>query len=485
MKKKNLIGLAIVVTAIALLLETGILNYVNEKNASMTSQVLLDRVISIIDKNETSKAQLIDSLKDDYIVRAKAVSYIIDAKPEVEYDVDELQKIAKLMSVDEIHIFNEKGVVYSGSIPKYYGYSFDSGEQISYFKDMLKDKNLSICQDVTPNTSEAKEMMYAITWNESKSKMIQVGISPKRLLRELKQNEISKVVANMPVYDGMELIVADHTTNVIEGATDSEKLGMTLHEIGINTPALTDTPLDMYVTINGKNERCMLRQHGSFIVAVTIENTFYHEENTIAIIIVGIYLTIASCCMIFLLSKFMKEKYEKEKLLYTSNTDELTSCYNRHAYETGMHQLDLNQEWIYLSLDLNGLKHANDTLGHAAGDELIKAAADCMKEVFYKYGKVYRVGGDEFVVLLSKHVEDFDALLQTFEANVDHWHGELIESMSISYGIVFNNEKKWESVEEISKTADDRMYKSKWLYYQKKGIDRSKDREPIQFQNND
>lgn len=108
MKKKNLIGLAIVVTAIALLLETGILNYVNERNASMTSQVLLDRVISIIDKNETSEAQLIDSLKDDYIVRAKAVSYIIDAKPEVEYDVDELQKIAKLMSIDEIHIFNEK-----------------------------------------------------------------------------------------------------------------------------------------------------------------------------------------------------------------------------------------------------------------------------------------------------------------------------------------------------------------------------------------
>ena len=56
MKKKNLIGLAIVVTAIALLLEAGILNYVNERNASMTFQVLLDRVISIIDKNETSEA---------------------------------------------------------------------------------------------------------------------------------------------------------------------------------------------------------------------------------------------------------------------------------------------------------------------------------------------------------------------------------------------------------------------------------------------
>lgn len=472
MKKKNLIGLAAVVIVIALLLETGILNYVNERNASVTSQVLLDRVISIIDKNETSEAQLIDSLKDDYIVRAKAVSYIIDAKPKVEYDVDELQKIAKLISVDEIHIFNEKGVIYSGSIPKYYGYSFDSGEQISYFKDMLKDKNLSMCQDVTPNTSESKEMMYAITWNESKSKMIQVGISPKRLLKELKQNEISKVVANMPVYDGMELIVADRTTNVIEGATDSEKLGMTMQEIGIKIPELSDTPLEIYATINGKSERCMLRQHGSFIVTVTMENTFYHEGNTIAIIIVGVYLAIASCCMIFLLSKFMKEKYEKEKLLYTSNTDELTKCYNRHAYETDIHALDLNQEWIYLSLDLNGLKHANDTYGHAAGDELIKAAADCMKEVFYKYGKVYRVGGDEFVVLLDKHVNDFNTLIQSFETKVDNWHGELVTSMGISYGVVFSKEQTWQSVEDVSKIADDRMYKSKWLYYQKNGIDR-------------
>ena len=93
MKKRNLISLAVIVIAIALLLETGILHYVNERNAYMTSSVLLDRVIDVIDKNESSEEQLIDSLKDDYIVRAKAVSYIIDAKPEVEYDVKELQKI--------------------------------------------------------------------------------------------------------------------------------------------------------------------------------------------------------------------------------------------------------------------------------------------------------------------------------------------------------------------------------------------------------
>ena len=329
-----------------------------------------------------------------------------------------------------------------------------------------------MCQDVTPNTSEAKEMMYAITWNESKTKMIQIGISPKRLLKELKQNEISRVVADMPVYDGMEIIVADATSNVIQGATDSEKIGLNLQDLDISLPSLDNNILDMHISVNGKNERCMIRKHESYIVAVTLEDAFYREENTIAIIIVGVYLTLASCCMIYLLSKFLKEKFENEKLLYTSNTDELTRCYNRRAYEKDMHSLDLNQEWIYLSLDLNGLKHANDTYGHAAGDEIIKGATDCMKEVFQEYGKVYRIGGDEFAVLLNVHIDAFDELLERFETTVSHWNGSLMKALSISYGVVFSKEQKWQSIEDVCKEADNRMYAQKWSYYQKKGIDR-------------
>ena len=103
MKKRKLIILAITIIAAALLLEGFILKYVNDQNSDRTSKVLLDRVITVLDKNDKSEEALIKSLKDDYIVRAKAVSYIIDAKPEVEYDVDELQKIAALISVDEIH----------------------------------------------------------------------------------------------------------------------------------------------------------------------------------------------------------------------------------------------------------------------------------------------------------------------------------------------------------------------------------------------
>lgn len=452
MRKRKILILSITIVAIALILETCILRYVNEKNAQTTSNVLLDRVIAVLDKNESSEKQFVKSLKDDYIVRAKAISYIVDAKPEVEYDIDELQKIASLMSVDEIHLIDDTGTIYSGSIPKYFGYSFDSGEQMAFFKQMLKNYDLTLCQDVTPNTAEAKEMMYAITWNESKTHMVQVGITPKRLLKELKQNQISNVVADMPVYKGMEIYVVNSKTKVIEGATNQSKVGNKVK--------------------NNKKYQYITKKHGDYIVAVSMSDSMFSQSNLVAILIVGIYLTLASCLLVLMLSQVLKEKYEKEKYIYTSNTDELSKCLNRHAYEADIQKLDLNSEWVYISLDLNGLKQTNDKMGHSAGDELICAASSCMKFAFASYGKIYRIGGDEFVVLLTQSVSDLQHILKVFDSTISNWHGKYSNSMSVSYGIVQSSEQDFDSILSVSKLADERMYKNKSNYYKISGNDR-------------
>ena len=471
MKKKKLAFLAVAIIAVALLLETGILKYVNDRNTYQMAKVLLDRVVTVLNKNDESENELIGSLKDDYIVRAKAVSYIIDAKPEVERDVEELQKIADLMAVDEIHLFDENGYIYSGSVPKYFGYNFDSGEQIAYFKPMLTDKSLTMCQDVTPNTSEGKEMMYAITWNEDGTRLVQVGISPKRLLEETKQNEISTVVASMPFYEGIEIFAADAKTGIIKGATDSRWIGETLENLGITSAKTKGEKTGLfYAKFDGNLCRYSLCQDDNYIVVVTVENTFYLQSTVFAILIVGVYLILASCCMIYLLSRVMKEKYEKEKLLYISNTDELTRCFNRHAYEERINNLDLREEWIYISMDLNNLKHTNDSLGHAAGDELICAAANCMRESFGKYGNVYRIGGDEFVVIITGNTKEFQSIIESFDRRVAQWHGKLVDSMTISWGYVFSSEKEWDNIYDIAKEADERMYKNKERYYQESKI---------------
>lgn len=267
-KLKRVIALAVGLILIALFIQMWILTWINNKNTAKMSEMLLDRVVDVIEKNEEDEQELISSLKDDYIVRAKAAAYIIDAKPEAEQNTEELKKIAELISVDEIHLFDSTGKIYSGTIPEYYGYTFDSGEQMEYFKPMLKDKTLTMCQDVTPNTSEGKQMMYAITWNEAGTRMVQIGIEPVRLLNELKKNEISSIVENMPVYEGIRIYVAEKETGEIYGATNSSDIGKRLDDLGITKQGDTENQVFTGVNrIDGKNYRCTLfwQQWGSFI----------------------------------------------------------------------------------------------------------------------------------------------------------------------------------------------------------------------------
>ncbi len=59
-----------------------------------------------------------------------------------------------------------------------------------------------------------------------------------------------------------------------------------------------------------------------------------------------------------------------------------------------------------ISIDLNNLKRANDTMGHSAGDVLIRGIATVLREAVGNEGKIYRIGGDEFVVLIHDITDD-------------------------------------------------------------------------------
>jgi hypothetical protein len=105
-KWKIIIVLMVGMVVVALFLQAGILMYVNSKNLDKTSQMLLDQSISIIEKNQKNEIDLIRSMKEDYVIRARAVSYILESRLEAENDTEELQKIASLMSIDEIYLFD-------------------------------------------------------------------------------------------------------------------------------------------------------------------------------------------------------------------------------------------------------------------------------------------------------------------------------------------------------------------------------------------
>ncbi|MCQ2522668.1 MAG: GGDEF domain-containing protein [Lachnospiraceae bacterium] len=169
-----------------------------------------------------------------------------------------------------------------------------------------------------------------------------------------------------------------------------------------------------------------------------------------------------------------EEKKNEEILVQKTILDELTGLYNRRAYEEDIlaySDQTVGDDFVYASIDVNGLKVVNDNIGHAAGDELIKGAADCLKEVFGSYGKVYRTGGDEFVCLFFANTEQLQRIEDDLENATGKWSGELVSSLTLSAGYVTRQECK-ETILDMAKIADQRMYQAKTAYYAKKGVDR-------------
>ncbi len=462
-----------------LLLAVEYLIMVNAKReqAYRTSTVLIDQVRNVLLSNERKEQSLVDSLKEDYSAKAKAVSYIIDKVPETEYDIDELNRIASLMSIDEIHIFNDRGIIYSGTVPAYYNYTFDSGEQMAFFKPMLENKSLSMCQDVTPNTAEGKSMMYAICWNDAGVRMIQIGIEPHRLIEEMRRNEISDVISNMPSYEGIDILVADRDSGKILGSTISGQVGSSLSRIGISVKELDLSEIqDFRAFVLKKPAYCSVGEFKNYVIAVVQERAEVNRDLPVEMLMVFLYLLFAAVVISMIVQR-MTNKILAERS--NANTDPMTGLLNRRAYEEALkkHAKNAREDGlVYLSIDLNGLKTTNDNFGHDAGDALIRGAADCMRHSFGSCGQLFRIGGDEFAALLTPGENRLDALRKDFEQSQEAWTKKHGRELSTACGCASRSEFPDMSITELAKLADKRMYEEKSAYYRAKGIDRRKNR---------
>ena len=125
----------------------------------------------------------------------------------------------------------------------------------------------------------------------------------------------------------------------------------------------------------------------------------------------------------------------------------------------------IDDDYCIVMADVNGLKETNDTYGHEAGDILLIEAADCLKAAF-EYAEAYRIGGDEFCVIVKQPVEEGMRCLERLERD------SLEKDISISYGIASGHGK--DRIHSVAAEADRRMYEHKRNYYLQCGKDRRK-----------
>lgn len=192
-------------------------------------------------------------------------------------------------------------------------------------------------------------------------------------------------------------------------------------------------------------------------------------------IVYGLAFIVVSCFIGIFSNMLIRLRESNAQLLKISITDKLTDCFNRRAYETDFLNFQNNEpadDFVYVSIDINGLKPVNDTLGHSVGDELIAGTSECLKKHFDDYGKVYRTGGDEFVAMIFVSKEKLSELSASLSSAIENWHGIGIDKMSVSIGYAEKRDFPDLTVKQLSITAEKRMYAEKNAYYVKNGLDR-------------
>ncbi len=157
----------------------------------------------------------------------------------------------------------------------------------------------------------------------------------------------------------------------------------------------------------------------------------------------------------------------EDYLRYLGTHDVLTGLHNRAYYQEELRRLSGGRRYpiTILMADVNGLKKVNDTLGHEAGDKIIRRVAEVLRAGFRQEDVVARIGGDEFAIIMPEmDVETAAEILPRLETLLrmnNKFYGE--PRLSISVGIA--TAAPGENLETVMSRADDEMYRRKREHY--------------------
>ena len=146
--------------------------------------------------------------------------------------------------------------------------------------------------------------------------------------------------------------------------------------------------------------------------------------------------------------------------------DGLTDLLNRTSYMEEVYSLgdDDGHYVLFAIYDVNNLKKVNDTMGHQKGDEMIKRVADMLSASLGKYGKCFRIGGDEFVFISTmpgieeEFIKVNDTLTHRLGSISD---GNDVVPITMAMGYSVFHDKADKSLDDVIKEADLLMYANK------------------------
>lgn len=186
-----------------------------ENNMSQLAQSKLDEIQGIIFSRRAQESVKRQEINKEYLEKVKILANVINQNPGIVTRNAALFDMAASLGVDEIHISDENGIVRWGTVASNYGMDFNTVENMKPFVPALTNPDFELVQDPAPRSVDNALFQYAGVARKDKPGIVQIGVSPWKLIKELKEADISGIAKNSTFGAGGSVIIVNKASDVI------------------------------------------------------------------------------------------------------------------------------------------------------------------------------------------------------------------------------------------------------------------------------
>lgn len=212
------------------------------------------------------------------------------------------------------------------------------------------------------------------------------------------------------------------------------------------------------------------RQHYLDSMADNILYITFNEDPTYVILVFGIIPTAIILFIVAIMLQYTvisntRDALRIAQLTYYKDTDTNTKVFNKNKYEEMITKYYPSVDRLaVVFFDLNNLKKINDGMGHAMGDYVIEKLASIVNKQSSDFRRVYRIGGDEFVMVMENPMEgDAEHIISLINERITSHNESGPVEISSAIGYAYG---KGRDVLEVVKEADEKMYENKKMMKQ-------------------
>lgn len=243
-------------------------NNLQDLTVSKTEEV---RLLVEAQNQEVQKVK--DDLNKGFIEKARAVAFVIQVNPAIIINLSDLNRLAKALDVEEIHIMDGDGVLRWGTVESFYGFDFKSSDQTLPFMKIIEDPSYELAQEPSERGVDKVLFQYIGVARKDQPGFVQVGVRPERLADAIKSADINTISQGVVFGKSGYVFIVDKATECIISHKDLTVVGKKLDDLGLGAFFSGSDSGSFKFDVNGIERFFSFVSAGPYIICATIETT--------------------------------------------------------------------------------------------------------------------------------------------------------------------------------------------------------------------